>query len=398
MTEERKIVQVFRFHKYIWFTLLTVAPAFSQSIASGTISGTVSDPTGAVIPGAEVELRNPNTGYEQSAKTDASGAFRFNNVPFSGYRLIANAVGFSQAVQDIDVHATIPVTANLALNVASASTSVEVQANGSLVETDTSAHTDTDSATFSKLPDIDPTAGLSDIINNSTGATVSDANGFFHPEGDHAQVSYVFDGETISDQQSKVFSTQIPANAIQSIELITGAPDAEYGDKSSLVVNAVTKSGLGAQQPFGHQMVALRHQSHQHRKIGSAANVVGEIGHGSVEVKLAQDHMADRHGQGRVGALLGMEPEVGEFCRLAVIRADHHRFRPLVAGLGVEMRVRRAGLRYVAAPQQQEAGVVPVRAFRHVGLFAPGHRAGRRQVAVPVVETQANPAKQRQVA
>jgi hypothetical protein len=251
MTEERKIVQVFRFHKYIWFTLLTVAPAFSQSIASGTISGTVSDPTGAVIPGAEVELRNPNTGYEQSAKTDASGAFRFNNVPFSGYRLIANAVGFSQAVQDIDVHATIPVTANLALNVASASTSVEVQANGSLVETDTSAHTDTDSATFSKLPDIDPTAGLSDIINNSTGATVSDANGFFHPEGDHAQVSYVFDGETISDQQSKVFSTQIPANAIQSIELITGAPDAEYGDKSSLVVNAVTKSGLGAQQPFG---------------------------------------------------------------------------------------------------------------------------------------------------
>jgi hypothetical protein len=61
----------------------------------------------------------------------------------------------------------------------------------------------------------------------------------------------VIDGQTIGDQQSKVFSTQLPANAIQSMELITGAPTAEYGDKSSLVVNAVTKSALGATEPFG---------------------------------------------------------------------------------------------------------------------------------------------------
>src|SRR4029079_6987874 len=58
------------------------------------------------------------------------------------------------------------------------------------------------------------------------------------------------DGEPISDQQSKQFSTQLPLNAIQSMELITGAPNAEFGDKTSLVVSAVTKSGLG-QKPFG---------------------------------------------------------------------------------------------------------------------------------------------------
>ena len=56
--------------------------------------------------------------------------------------------------------------------------------------------------------------------------------------------------QPISDQQSKQFSTQIPLNAIQSMELITGAPGAEFGDKTSLVVNAVTRSGLG-QKPFG---------------------------------------------------------------------------------------------------------------------------------------------------
>ena len=78
----------------------------------------------------------------------------------------------------------------------------------------------------------------------STGAVAADANGFFHPLGDHAQVSYVIDGQPISDQQSKMFSTQIPLNALQSMELITGAPDAQYGDKTSLVVNATTRSGL----------------------------------------------------------------------------------------------------------------------------------------------------------
>ena len=233
------------------FLFLAAIPAFAQSIASGTVSGAVSDQSGAVIAGAVVELSNPNTGYDQSAKTDNTGTFRFTNVPFNSYHLTAKAQGFSQTTQDIDVHGTVPVTANVALNVATETTSVEVESNATMVETDTSAHTDTDSVTFSKLPGIDPTAGLSDIINASTGGTASDANGFFHPLGDHAQVSFVFDGQTVSDQQSKVFSTQIPANAIQSLEIITGSPDAEYGDKSSLVVNATTKSGLGAQQPFG---------------------------------------------------------------------------------------------------------------------------------------------------
>jgi hypothetical protein len=120
-----------------------------------------------------------------------------------------------------------------------------------MVANEPSAHSDADSMIFSKLPSFDPGAGLSSVINNSTGGTAGDANGFFHPLGDHAQVSFVIDGQPISDQQSKVFSTQLPANAVQNLQLITGAPDAQYGDKSSLVVNATTKSGLGATKPLG---------------------------------------------------------------------------------------------------------------------------------------------------
>ena len=240
-----------RLHLYIGFAVLAALPAAAQSIASGTIAGTVSDSSGALVAGASMVLRNPNTGYEQKEKTDTSGAFRFNNVPFNTYRLSAQSSGFAINTQQVDVRTTVPVSLNLTLAVAEANTTVEVEGSGALVETDTSAHTDTDSVSFSKLPAFDPAAGLSAIINNSTGGTAGDANGFFHPLGDHAQVSFVFDGQPVSDQQSKVFSTQIPPNAIQSMELITGAPDAEYGDKSSLVVNATTKSGLGVQRPFG---------------------------------------------------------------------------------------------------------------------------------------------------
>jgi hypothetical protein len=204
-----------------------------------------------MVPGARVTLRNAVTSYEQTVTTDAVGAYRFNNVPLNNYQLSVTAPGFSSATQAITVSSTVPLTANIVLTMAEVATSVEVQATGATVASDTSAHTDADTMTFSKLPAGGAAAGLSGIINNSTGGTASDANGFFHPLGDHAQVSFVIDGQPVNDQQSKVFSTQLPANAVQSLQLITGAPDAQYGDKSSLVVNATTKSGLGATRPNG---------------------------------------------------------------------------------------------------------------------------------------------------
>src|SRR5262249_45473530 len=93
--------------------------------------------------------------------------------------------------------------------------------------------------------------GLSDAIMLSSPGVVADSNGFFHPLGDHAQTSFSIDGQPISDQQSKAFSTQIPVNAIQNMEVVTGTPNAEFGDKTSLVVNTTTRSGLGRTKPTG---------------------------------------------------------------------------------------------------------------------------------------------------
>lgn len=126
-----------------------------------------------------------------------------------------------------------------------------MQASGAALESDPSAHQDVDKSSFPKLPTFNPGSGLTEAVTYSTGAVAADANGFFHPLGDHAQVSFVVDGQPISDQQSKIFSTQIPLNALESLELITGTPGAQYGDKTSLVVNSTTRSGLGAVKPFG---------------------------------------------------------------------------------------------------------------------------------------------------
>jgi hypothetical protein len=235
----------------LFATTLLAGLASAQSISGGTIIGSVIDPSGAMIPGAAATLRNSVTGYEQNVTADPDGAFRFTNIPFNRYELDVTAPDFAHSKRQIDIQNSVPLTVNMTLSMDQVSTSVSVRESAALVAPGATAHTNADSVTFSKLPTSDPSAGLSDIINSSTGGTAADANGFFHPLGDHAQVSFVIDGQPVNDQQSKVFSTQLPANAIQNLDLITGAPDAQYGDKSSLVVNATTKSGLGATRPMG---------------------------------------------------------------------------------------------------------------------------------------------------
>ena len=113
------------------FSLLAVLSAgcaLGQSINSGTVSGQVSDPSGALIAGAKVRITNPVTGFEQMAVTDSSGGFRFNNVPVNNYRLEVSESGFNTVQQNIDVRNSVPVLANVTLSIATESSTVTVQA------------------------------------------------------------------------------------------------------------------------------------------------------------------------------------------------------------------------------------------------------------------------------
>ena len=86
-------------------------PVFAQSAAdSGTISGVVTDPTGAVLPNATVTINNPVSQYTRTAKTDTNGSFRFPNVPFNSYHATVSATGFSPMAEDVEVRSTVGVT------------------------------------------------------------------------------------------------------------------------------------------------------------------------------------------------------------------------------------------------------------------------------------------------
>jgi hypothetical protein len=227
--------------------------AFAQSLGSaGTIQGKVVDATGAVVPRANVVIQNPVTGFERTAASDAQGLFTFRNLPQNGYHMVVRAPGFQTTQQDVDVRSSVPIELTLTLKVSSSSETVEVHAAaGDLLENDPSAHTDVDSALTARIPLESTPSALSQIITYSSPGVVADSNGFFHPLGDHAQTSFAIDSQVISDQQSRVYSNQISANAIQSMELISGTPPAEYGDKTSLVAVVTTKSGLGLPKPTG---------------------------------------------------------------------------------------------------------------------------------------------------
>jgi hypothetical protein len=224
---------------------------FAQSASnSGTVSGIVTDPTGAVVPGATVSIHNAVSQYERSVTTDKAGHFQFPNVPFNPYHLTVTMAGFNNSAQDVDVVSVVPLNANISLKVGEATNTVVVTGED-LVENDSTMHTDVDRSLFQKLPLESESSSVSSLVTLASPGVAADSNGLFHGLGDHASNSFSVDGQPITDQQSKVFSNQIPSNSIQSLEVISGAPPAEYGGKTSLVINVTTRSGQGVKKPTG---------------------------------------------------------------------------------------------------------------------------------------------------
>ncbi len=213
--------------------------------SGGVIEGTIVDPSGALVAGAQVTLSNVLTSYKQALKSGGNGAFRFVNIPPNQYNLQVTVSGFQTYSQNISVRTSIPLQLKISLVLAGASETISVEATPETIENVPAAHTDVSQNLIATLPISSAGQGLSDAITLTSGGVVADSNGFFHPQGDHAETTYVVDGQQISDQQNKTFSTQLPPNAFQSLELVTSGASAEYGGKTGLIVNTVTRSGLG---------------------------------------------------------------------------------------------------------------------------------------------------------
>jgi hypothetical protein len=225
--------------------------AFGQTNSS-VVKGTVTDSTGAVITGAPAILYNPVSGFRRTTTTGSAGEFAFYNVPFDSYSLSIAQPGFGPSRTDVRIVSSVPVTVAIQLKPqTSQQVTVSADSEGPLSESSPTYHTDIDRTTIDRLPIESPSSALSSIVTLASPGVAADSNGLMHGLGDHNEDSFSVDGEPISDQQSKVFSNQLPAAAVQSLQVIDGAPPVEYGDKTSLVITVTTRSGQGITTPTG---------------------------------------------------------------------------------------------------------------------------------------------------
>jgi hypothetical protein len=233
-------------------TLGVARIASAQGSNSATLSGTVLDPSGAAAKGATVKIVNPVSHFERSTVADDQGHFQFTNVPFNPYHLSVADPGFQDIDRDVRINTAVPINLKLTLIIATGATTITVQGEATdLIEQTPTNHTDIDRNLFDKLPLESQTSSVSSLVTLSTPGISADSNGLFHGMGDHAENSFSVDGQPITDQQSKVFSNQIPMDSIQSLEVVPGAPPAEFGDKTSVLIKVTTRSGQGETKPHG---------------------------------------------------------------------------------------------------------------------------------------------------
>ena len=218
--------------------------AFAQS-RIGTIQGTVKDPTGALVPNAQVTVTQPVTGYRQSTQTDAQGSFKLVNVPFNTYKVRVEAAGFQPAEESIDLETTIPVNLELSLSLEETTAAVTITTGAAaMLETDrTSSDTDISQTILERPLGAAPSRAIESIVASTPGF-VTDDNGRMHPRGSESQVQYVVDGVPVTDNMSAIFSTSLDARTLRTVEVLTGGIPAEFGDKLAGVINVNTRSGL----------------------------------------------------------------------------------------------------------------------------------------------------------
>src|SRR5271166_6851464 len=104
--------------------LSVLATAGETGSNASVVSGTVADPSGAVVPGATVEIHNPVSKFQRSATTDGAGQFSFTNVPLNTYHLSVSATGFTAYVQDLDVRSAVPLSLKITLQITASAENV----------------------------------------------------------------------------------------------------------------------------------------------------------------------------------------------------------------------------------------------------------------------------------
>ncbi|HEX6802226.1 MAG TPA: TonB-dependent receptor [Terriglobales bacterium] len=242
-----------------WLILITLVFLFPHRLVAqayfGTVSGELTDATGAVVTGAKVVLTDQQKGFHFETTSDSSGRYLFRSIPPSVYIVAADAQGFSKVESArFKVDVSENATANLMLKVAAASQSVEVQSAAQAIQTEDAETGQVVNRRFiNDLPLID--RNIESLTSLAPGVTEMDdqcpepclGTNFVSNGSRGATADFLLDGASVTNSEPNggiTSVTYLPSpEAVEEFKVQQTNFSAEYGFSGASVVNVIGRSG-----------------------------------------------------------------------------------------------------------------------------------------------------------
>jgi hypothetical protein len=228
-------------------------PDASAQLYTGSVTGVITDPSGAVVPGAHATLTDADKGYEFKATSDGSGRYLFRSIPPGSYRLAVEAPGFETARKEgIKLDVSQNVSSDVALKVGAASQSVDVTTSAVQLQTEDAVTGQVVNRRFvNDLPLLDRdffnltrlAPGVVETnVPNSQNATNFNSNG-----SRNATADVLIDGASATNFEQNSGQTSAPytpsVDSVEEFKVEQANFTAEFGFASGAIINVVTRSG-----------------------------------------------------------------------------------------------------------------------------------------------------------
>jgi hypothetical protein len=223
--------------------LLAVLLAFAQfsQAQTGELHLVVVDAAGLPLT-ARVELASEATDFRDVRDTLPDGTLTARRLPFGPYHIAISRDGFASVTERLTIMSEQPTERRITLSIATVQTQVTVTADATLIARDQTAATQhVGRDTLLRRPASAPGRSLIDVVQTQPGWLL-EANGVLHPRGSEYQTQYVIDGLPTTDNRSPAFASEIDADAVRGLTVMTGGYPAEYGRKLGAVIEVASAS------------------------------------------------------------------------------------------------------------------------------------------------------------